>query len=261
MRHRVLFLLFVLLGGCTEFNPVTRQQELILYSTDREVKIGSTVARQVEKEYEVVANPQVIARINRIVDRLVPFAERRDIAYFVRVIKAKDEEKEVGADINAFALPGGYIYLYDGLIDFADNDDQIACVIAHEIGHIVVKHGIKRLQAQMGYTLLALASVGIGDAELMQGATAVFASALMAYSQEDELLADELGVRYAQKAGYDPHAMITFLEKLQEKKRKEPLRAKQIFRTHPYFSERASMIKKHLGEPLSITDYVNITNQ
>ncbi len=177
------------------------------------------------------------------------------------MLKAKDEEKEVGADINAFALPGGYIYLFDGLVDFAENDDQIACVIAHEVGHIVAKHGIKRLQAQMGYTLLVLASVGVGDANLARGVNAAFISALMAYSQEDELLADKLAIRYAEKAGYNPRAMIDFLENLREKKRKDPLRAKSVFRTHPHFSERAVTIQKHLGEPLSITDYINISNE
>lgn len=258
----ILFLVVVLLCGCTEFNPVTRQQELILYSTTREVNIGKNVARQVEKEYDLVANPNVIARIDRITEKIVAVADRRDISFFVRVLKAKDREKEVGADINAFALPGGYIYLFDGLVDFADNDDQIACVVAHEVAHIVAKHGIKRLQAQMGYTLLALASAaGAGDANLARGVNAAFVSALMAYSQEDELLADRLGTRYAEEAGYDPRAMIDFLENLREKKRKDPLRAKSVFRTHPHFSERAVTIKKYLGEPLSITDYVNISNE
>lgn len=261
-RLWVYFVVFVVLfiGGCTEFNPVTQQQEIILYSSDREVNIGKNVARQVEKEYELVINPLVVERIDKIARKIIAVAERRDIEFYVRTIKAKEEEKEDGADINAFSLPGGYVYLYDGLVDFADNDDQLACVIAHEIGHIVAKHGIKRLQAQMGYTLLALASMGVGDAELARGVNAAFVSALVAYSQEDEFLADKLGIRYAQRAGYNPRAMIEFLQKLKDKQRKDPLRAKSIFRTHPYFSEREVAIKKQLGEPLSITDYVNIAN-
>lgn len=261
MRRIIFCVVFVMLCGCSEFNPVTQQQEIILYSTEREVTIGKNVSRQVEKEYDVVANPLVVERVDRIANKIIAVCDRRDISFFVRVLKAKEEEKENGADINAFALPGGYIYLFDGLIDFADNDDQIACVIAHEAGHVVAKHGIKRLQAQMGYMLLALASAGAGDANLARGVNAAFVSALMAYSQEDELLADTLGIRYAEEAGFDPRAMIDFLEKLRAKQRKDPLRAKSIFRTHPYFAEREVTIKKYLGEPLSITDYVNISNE
>lgn len=246
--------------GCTEFNPVTQKQEMILYSTEREVKIGKNVSRQVEKEYELAKNPNLIERINSITEKISAVADRRDVNYYVRVIEAKEEEKEYGADINAFALPGGYVYLFDGLVDFADNDDQIACVIAHEIGHIVAKHSIKKLQAAMGYTLLSIAAIGIGDPEFAQGVNYAFYNLLLAYSREDELLADRLGVRYAKEAGYNPRAMIDFLEKLREKQKKEPSRARSVYRTHPYFSERITTIKKELGEPLTIRDYISITN-
>jgi len=257
----VFFFLFSLnIFGCTEFNPVTRKQEVIFYSTEREVNIGKNVVRQVEKEYELVKDPFVIERINRIAAKIVAVADRRDINYYVNVIQAKEEEKEDGADINAFALPGGYVYLYDGLVEFADSDDEIACVIAHEIGHIVAKHSIKKLQAAMGYTLLSIAAMGTGDAEFANGINYAFLNLLLAYSREDELLADKLGARYAERAGYDPRGMINFLEKLREKQRKEPLRAKNVYRTHPHFSERTTTIKKELGEPLTIGDYINIVN-
>ena len=257
----IFFISTLTLCGCTEFNPVTQREEMIFYSTEREVNIGRNVSRQVEKEYELVVNPLILERINRIAEKIIAVTDRRDISYFVRVIEAKEEERQDGAHINAFALPGGYIYLYDGIIDFVDNDDQLACVIAHEVGHIVAKHGIKRMQAQLGYALISLAAVSTGGSEFASGANLAFASALMEYSQEDEFLADRLGIRYAEKAGYDPRAMIVFLEKLRDKKRKDPLRTKSLFRTHPYFSERAVAIKKHLGEPLTITDYINISNE
>ncbi|MFH1621525.1 MAG: M48 family metallopeptidase [Candidatus Omnitrophota bacterium] len=263
MRMELVLFFFVFatgIIGCTEFNPVTQRQEMVLYSTDREVNIGKNISGQVEKEYELVKNPLVNARINEITRKVVSVVDRQDVAYFVNVIQAKEEEKEEGADINAFALPGGYVYLYDGLVDFTDNDDQLACVIAHEIGHIVAKHSIKKLQAAMGYTLLSIAVIGTGDAEFARGVNYALVNVLLAYSREDEILADKLGVRYAKEAGYDPRAMIDFLEKLREKKRKEPLRAKSVYRTHPYFSERITAIKKELGEPLTIGDYVNIVN-
>ncbi|MBL7197240.1 MAG: M48 family metalloprotease, partial [Candidatus Omnitrophica bacterium] len=138
----LLFAVCVVVTGCTEFNPVTQRQEMIFYSTEREVNIGRNVARQVEKEYGLVKNPLVIDRVNKITEEIAAVSDRKDINYYVSVIQAKEEEKEDGADINAFSLPGGYVYLYDGLVDFVDNDDQLACVIAHEVGHIVAKHSI-----------------------------------------------------------------------------------------------------------------------
>ena len=261
MGLMVLFLIFGMnLSGCTEFNPVTQRQEVILYSTEREVNIGRNISREVEKEYELAKDPNLIERINKITENIADVTDRRDVNYYVTVIEAKEEEKEDGSNINAFALPGGYVYLYDGLVDFVDNDDQLACVIAHEVGHIVAKHSIKKLQAIMGYTLLSIAAVGTQNAEFARGINYAFFNLLLAYSREDELLADKLGVRYTKAAGYDPRAMIDFLEKLREKQKKEPLRARSVYRTHPYFSERITAIKKELGEPLTIRDYVNIAN-
>lgn len=261
MGLMVLFLIFSMnVSGCTEFNPVTQRQEVILYSTEREVSIGRNISREVEKEYGLAKDPNLIERINKITEKIATVADRRDVNYYVSIIEAKEEEKEDGSNINAFALPGGYIYLYDGLVDFADDDDQLACVIAHEVGHIVAKHSIKKLQAIMGYTLLSIAAVGTQNAEFASGVNYAFFNLLLAYSREDELLADRLGARYAEAAGYDPRAMIDFLEKLREKQKKEPLRARSVYRTHPYFSERITAIKKELGEPLTIRDYVNIAN-
>ncbi len=248
------------LFGCTEFNSVTQRQEMILYSTDREINIGKNIVKQIEKEYEPEENPLVVERVNKIMDRIAAASDRKDVSYSVRVIKAKDEEKEDGADINAFALPGGYVYVFDGLVNFADDDDQLASVIAHEVGHVVAKHGIKKLQLIMGYVLLNVLTVATGDPEFAGGVNYAFVNMLLAYSREDELLADKLGVRYAKEAGYKPRAMIDFLEKLREKKKKEPLRAKSIYRTHPYFSERITTIKRELGEPLTVRDYVSVAN-
>lgn len=257
----LFFTFCVNIFGCTEFNPVTQKQEMILYSTEREVNIGKNVSREVEKEYELAKDPNLIERINKITEKIAAVSDRKDVSYYVNVLIAKEEEKEDGADINAFALPGGYVYLYDGLVKFADNDDQLACVIAHEVGHIVAKHSIKKLQAAMGYTLLGIAAIGTGDPDFVSGVNYAFLNILLAYSREDEFKADELGTRYAKMAGYNPKAMIDFLEKLREKQKNDPLRAKSIYRTHPYFSERITAIKKQLGEPLTIRDYVNISNE
>jgi len=256
------FLFFwVIQMGCTEFNPVTRKEEFIVYSTDKEVRLGSNIARAIEKQYQLVVDPLVLDRVDSIAQKIFSVTDRRDIQFFVNVIKAKEEEKKEGLDINAFALPGGYIFIFDGLIDFAKNDDEIACVIAHEVGHIVAKHGIKKLQAIMGYTFFSLVSLGAGEPTLAQGATEAFAYILMGYSRQDELLADRLGVRYAKAAGYKPQAMIDFLSRLQEKSKNEPLRPKSYLRSHPYTADRILAIKQELGLPLTFRDVINKANE
>ena len=256
-----MFVFSIGVFGCTEFNPVTQRQEVILYSTEREVNIGKNVSRQVEKEYDLVNDPLVVERLDKIAGKIISVSDRKDINYYVHAIHAKEEEKEEGADVNAFALPGGYIYVFDGLIDFLDNDDQLACVIAHEVGHIVAKHGIKKLQASMGYTLLSIAAISSGDAELAQGTNYALLNILMGYSREDELLADKLGARYAKSAGYDPKEMISFLEKIREKDKEGPIRRKIVYRTHPYASDRIVAVKNELGEPITFKDYVNTANE
>jgi len=265
LKRDSLFVIFLFLAigvsGCTEFNPVTKQQEFIMYSTEREMRIGQNIARAVEKEYDLVKDPIVLDRIDAIAQRIIDVSERKDIQYYVRVIKAKEEEKEQGADLNAFALPGGYVYLFDGLVDFAKSDNEIACVIAHEIGHIVAKHSIKKLQAIMGYAIFSLASVGIGEPGLARGANYAFANILMGYSREDELLADSLGARYAKKAGYASSAMIDFLARLQDKKKQERLRPKSYLRSHPYTSDRILAIKQELDLPLTFKDVINTANE
>ena len=243
--------------GCSEFNPVTQKQEMIFYSTEKEVNIGHSIAKEVDKEYKTVKDPRVIDRVVGMADKITAVCDRRDISYIVNVLEAKEEEKVDGEDINAFSLPGGYIYVYDGLVNFVDNDDQLAGVIAHEVAHIVAKHGIKRLQAMMGSTLLGVAAMGTGDAGFASGLQYALANVMLAYSREDEMMADKLAVKYMELAGYDPNAMLTFLEKLKLKIKKDPIRARAVYRTHPYFGARIAAIKEDLKLPLTFSDYVN----
>ncbi len=157
------------------------------------------------------------------------------------------------------SLPGGYIYVNSGLIDKISSDDELACILAHEVGHIVARHSIKKLQAMQGYSILrVLVAVAPGTGEVGPAADAAFTQFLLGYSREDELLADQLGARYAKLAGYDPHGMISFLEKLQDINRRMPLTEKNYFRTHPYASDRIRVVKQELNEEIDFSDYINI---
>ncbi len=161
-------------------------------------------------------------------------------------------------EVNAFALPGGYIFVYSGLIKIIENDDELAGVLAHEIAHVVAKHSIKRLQAVLGYDLLRILATAAGsDKELRKGVDVAIGQLILSYSIEDELLADKLGVRYLKEAGYDQNAMLTFLKKLQEVNRKAPIRPLRRSRTHPYIPERIRALKQEISGEIDFTDYLN----
>lgn len=246
----VLFVQFIALAGCaTEYNIATKDEEIIYYSTDKEVVIGRSVAQQIEKEEKVSKDVLLKKRVRDIGEKIAAVSERKDIDYVFGVLD--DEE------INAVYLPGGFIYINRGLLEKA-TDDELACVIAHEIGHVTAKHAIKRLQSNTGYSLLRiLAGVGAQSSDAVAGLDYAYASLLTGYSRKDELLADALAARYAKAAGYNPRAMMDFLKKLDEIDKKKPSREYSYWRTHPHTSDRVRTVKEELGEAISFGDYIN----
>jgi len=241
----------ILVGCSTEYNIVTGQQETYYYSTEQEEKMGRAISKQVEKEYKLAQDLLVHERVESIGRKIAAVSDRQDIDYHFEVL---DEE-----EVNAFALPGGYIYVFQGLVDVVDNDDQLAAVLAHEVGHIVARHSIKKLQALQGYSLLRVLFAATPETQAVGAASDVaFASILTGYSREDELLADQLGARYVELAGYNPRAMIDFLEKLERIYKRKPLRPKSYFRTHPFVPDRIRVVKEEIGEDISFKDYINI---
>ena len=139
-----------------------------------------------------------------------------------------------------------------------DSDDEIAYVLSHEIAHIVARHSIKRLQALLGYNLLILLTTGIDSSYKARKALSLaFATIISGYSQEDELTADRLALKYVKKAGFNPLAGITVLEKLYKIEKKEAPHTFSYFRTHPFISQRIKNIKQYLGVPLEFSDILN----
>jgi len=244
--------LVALTSGCsTEYNIVTGQEESFFYSTDKEVRIGQSLAKEIEKKYKPVDDLLVQKRVEDIGKKIASVSDRQDIDYSFKVINEEE--------VNAVSLPGGFIYVNKGLVEQVRNDDELASVLAHEVGHIVARHSIKKLQAIMGYSLFRIATIPVSqDVQAANAADLAFTEIILGYGREDELLADQLAVRYTKLAGFNPHGMIAFLERLQESNRRKPLRPKSYFKTHPYVPDRIRVVKQELGEKIDFSDYINI---
>jgi len=257
-RSRVAIVALLMMGalGCaTGYNPGTSQEELILIDTDREVRIGASIARQIEEsqEFKRSNDPAVLARLDRIGHRLAAVSDRKELTYHVTLLEWDE--------VNAFAVPGGYIYVSNTLVELAQSDDELASVLGHEIGHIVAKHSIKRLQASLGAALVQvlLAAGGQRDARTARGAHVALGHLFLAHARQDELQADTLAVRYLQRAGFNPEGALTFLERMQVHQRKEPSRSFSYVRTHPHFDDRIRVVKQAVRGQVDFEDYINMS--
>ncbi|MDD5439894.1 MAG: M48 family metalloprotease [Candidatus Omnitrophica bacterium] len=241
----------------TTYNSATEKDEFILVSTEKEKNIGASVAKQVEKEYKETDDPLMEKHVEELGARIASVNERKDLTYRFKVLKAKNDD-----DYNAFSLPGGYVYIFDAFVKKMNNDDEVAGVLAHEVGHIAAKHSIKRLQGGLGMDILMLLGMGIGatggNVENPQEAMAALSLLMAAYSREDEMEADALSIKYLKESKFDPQGVVNALEFLQKARKKAPLRNYTFFRSHPYVSERISHARTLANDKGDFDAYINM---
>jgi len=212
--------------------------QLAFYSVDKEVALGRQMAAEVDRSSQLVTDPVINEFVNRIGQNIVLHSDAK-LPFTIKVIDAND--------VNAFALPGGFLYVNRGLLEAADNEAEVAGVLAHEIAHVTARHGIE--QASKGQ-LLNIASIpliflgGLGGFIVQQVAGLAVPLTFLKFSRGAEKEADRLGAQYMWAAGYDPNALITFFEKLQAKKKKEPGTLAKIFSTHPMTGDRIKETQK-----------------
>jgi beta-barrel assembly-enhancing protease len=202
-------------------------------SQSREIAIGRQLAMEVEQSAKIVEDPIVSEYVNRVGQNIVLHSDAK-IPFTIKVIDSPE--------VNAFALPGGFFFVYTGLILAADNEAELAGVMAHEIAHVAARHAMEnqgKLQA-INYGLIATIIFGGGITSAVAQNAGGFGQLLsfLKFSRSAEMEADMLAVQYLYAAGYDPTAMATMFEKLNEKNRKKPGTLAKIFASHPQSLDR-----------------------
>lgn len=255
-----MLIIFASNANAVEFDTSEGKEDIILMSTDGEVNLGDSLSKSVEKKFKPTADEAAQKRVDTIGQRLASECDRKDIIYHFKVIDDKESPRPV---INAFSLPGGYVYIFKDLYDkLGTDDDELAAVIAHEIAHIVARHGVKRMQSAYGYNiLLLLASQAQTDSGNVGRAFAAINSLMSSYSREDEIFADKLSVKYSKKAGYNPEGAVRVLETLWEIEKNEPQRRYIEEMSHPYLSIRISKVRQEVYGKMDFNDYINIPTE
>jgi len=230
--------LLVCASACS-INPVTLESEFNVVSESKEVSIGRGADPQIIQRFGYYRNPALQNYVDGVGQKLARVCRRNDIAYHFTVL---DTDME-----NAFAVPGGYIYITRGLLALMNNEAELAGVLGHEVGH-VVGHDSATLMSQSMIAQIAVlagaagAATGGGSPELAAATSQLFNSIMLGYSREKEYRADEQSVEYVMKSGYDPLQMAAFLRTLSFSSQGYT-GAQQYLATHPYIFDRISRVQ------------------
>ena len=211
------------------------------YSLETEIKMGKQYAMQVENSVKLVQDPVVTEYVNRIGQNLVRNSDAQ-VPFTIKVIDSDE--------VNAFALPGGFFYVNSGLILAADEEAELAGVMAHEIAHVAARHGTRQMTraqwANIGTIPLIFLGGGIGYG-IYEAAGLGLPLTFMKFQRTFEAEADYLGLQYMYKTGYDPQAFISFFEKIQAKEKKKPGTLAKAFASHPQTPDRIEESQKEIA--------------
>jgi beta-barrel assembly-enhancing protease len=202
-------------------------------SVEKEVAMGRQLAAEVDRQAKFIDDPVITEYVNRVAQNLVLHSDAK-IPFTVKVIDSDE--------VNAFALPGGFFYVNKGLILAADNEAELAGVMAHEISHVIARHAVENQTKAnlMQYGMLAGILLGgpILSNVLYNGGGFFEGIAFLKFSRNAEAEADKLGTQYLYAAGYDPTALATMFEKLEGKEKKKPGTMSKLFKDHPAPADR-----------------------
>lgn len=247
-----LFLLFTsILVACYKA-PVTGRNQLILISESQERQMGLVAFQEIIKKEKLSKNTKYINAVKRIGDRIAKVSHTPNLDWEYKVI---DDDKT----INAFALPGGKVGVYTGIIKLAQTEARLATVMAHEVAHATARHGGERVTtgilAQIGAAGLAVAMRN-KDPKVVNGVLQAYGAGatvgvILPFGRSQESEADRIGLHYMAKAGYDPRESVKFWEQM-AKKSKGKAQPPEFLSTHPGHNTRIKNLKKWMPEALEI---------
>jgi predicted Zn-dependent protease len=212
-------------------------------SQQQEVQVGAEQAQQVNAQLPIIRDPAINRYLNILGDSIARVTSRADLDWHFYMVNSND--------FNAFALPGGYIYVNRGVAERSDRMDQFASVVAHEIGHVVLRHSVKQMEqmqgANVGVTIACVltnvCNSGLAQAGINVAGQAVFAK----FSREDEAQADAAGVEELVRAGINPNGMPQMFEKLIAERQSKPSGLETWFATHPLEESRVQNTRNQVA--------------
>lgn len=240
---RIVFCILLMITGLSSGCAVSKDdiRGFNIISLQEEKQLGDKFVVEVEKQRKVVTDPQVQGYLNRLGNRLLTGVRAREFDFTFKAVRDNS--------VNAFAVPGGHVYVHTGLIKAAQNETELASVMAHEINHAVARHGTQQLTQQYGYGLVIQLLLGQNPNLLAQLASTLFGQgAFMAYSRSMENQADYLGVETMYRAGYDPRGMISFFKKIDTINQRNPGALEQFFSSHPMTGERLRNVQIEISK-------------
>jgi len=234
-----IIVIFIFIFAACAVNPVTGKKELMLFSEKSEIAMGQQTDQEIRQEYGIYEDQRLNAYVTTIGMKLVPHTHRPNLQYHFAVLDTPVE--------NAFAAPGGYIYVTRGILALMNSEAELAAVVGHELGHVSARHSVKKLsEIMLVYAGLAIGSALSKDVAKFAGVAGLGAQLLfLKFSRDDEYQADELGVRYSRASGYDPRQMAQFFDALE--KLSSEMGGGHIpnfLSTHPLTSKRINRVRE-----------------
>ena len=213
-------------------------------SQQQEVQMGQEYAQQINAQLPIVQDPELNRYINVLGDSISRLTSRRDLDWHFFIVDSKE--------VNAFAVPGGFVYVNRGLIERADKMDEVAGVLGHEIGHVVRRHTVKQMEKEQGANVgitLACVLTGVCNSQVAGAAIQLGGGAIFArFSRQDEAEADQEGFNNVVRAGISPEGMVSMFRKLLEERKTRPAGVEAWFLTHPLEEDRITAVQARINQ-------------
>jgi predicted Zn-dependent protease len=213
-------------------------------SQQQEVQMGQEYAQQINAQLPIIQDPEINRYVNVLGDSIARLTARRDLDWQFFIVDSKE--------VNAFAVPGGFVYVNRGLIERSDQMDELAGVLGHEIGHVVRRHTVKQMEKAQGANIgvtLACVLTSVCNSQAAGAAINVLGGAVFArFSRQDEAEADQEGFNNVVRAGISPVGMVTMFRKLLDERKARPGAVESMFLTHPLEEDRIQAVQAQINQ-------------